>query len=823
MTNKINIYDIKLESRALSQKSDEELSLKAEKLKKRAKTETLNALLVELFGLVQEISSRKLGLKHFDTQLEAGLFLHEGKIVEMKTGEGKTLVSTLPISLNALSKKGVHVITVNSYLAERDWKWMGKIYNILGLTSTILMPNTLLEKQLSYNSDITYLTSSELVFDYLRDSSARYLKDIAQRPFNFCLIDEIDSILIDESRTPLILSESTVGKNLNDLYLVKSVANALEKGLHFELDKKRKEINLTESGYKTAKNLLGRTTLYDKKSPFILNILSALKANHFFKRNKDYILLKNKIVIVDELTGRIMSDRRWSMGLHEAVEVKENCNLGGGTKTKSSITYQNFFALYPKLAGMTGTAKTAEHEFQDIYGLNVIVLPTVKKMIRKDLPDLVYETELAKWEAVLFQSKQCFEKGQPILIGTATIERSDFLSDLFNSANIPHQILNAKPENVARESEIIAQAGKMHAVTIATNMAGRGTDIVLGGNPIFSAKKKLWELLMPETQAQSNFKEFTQIIKKKNEVKFLENIIKNIPYSTESMKEDLASFYQILSASSYKKWKRENTVVKSLGGLFVLGTEHHEARRIDNQLRGRAGRQGDPGISRFFVSLEDELLQVFGGKKLAHWVEYLGPGKPLESKLITKSLEKAQNKVELYNYDLRKNVFEYDDILSLQRKQFFKARSEMLINNLYEDLLLRSSENLLDINLNHLQRDKNLAALALFYKPKKEQGKVPSYKEVWVSNDLRLGNANFYQKSLLKSARAADTLSILDFYWSEHIKKMAYIRETIHLRSYGQQNPLTEHNAEALKQLKVVLEEIRLSMIYFFLRSPINY
>ena len=411
------ISDIKAEATNLRQKTDEELLLKIEKIKKRAKIESLNNVLIEWYALVQEISSRTIGLRHFDTQLLAGIYLHEGKIVEMKTGEGKTLASTLPVALNALSQKGVHVVTVNDYLAERDKNWMGKVYKGLGLSVGLVKSSSdLAEKRTNYQSDITYLTNSELVFDYLRDSSSFYVNEIVQRSFNYCILDEIDSILIDEARTPLILSTVQGETNVKKLHLAKGIAELLDKEVHFEIDEKRREINLTEKGYQEVKLQLGKETLYDLEDPWILEILNALKAKYIFKLNKDYIVLKNKIIIVDEFTGRVMEDRRWSMGIHEAIEVKENVQIGDATKTKSSITYQNFFPLYPKLAGMTGTAKTAEKEFKDIYNLEVIVLPTAKPLVRKDLSDFVYQTELAKWKAVLDKSKECYAKGQPILI-----------------------------------------------------------------------------------------------------------------------------------------------------------------------------------------------------------------------------------------------------------------------------------------------------------------------------------------------------------------------------------------------------------------------
>jgi len=864
------IYEIKLESNKLSQKTDEQLKEAIEHVKKEFNVNKINNLkayseniIIKWFALVQEISFRKIGLKHFDTQLLAGLFLHQGNIVEMKTGEGKTLVSTLPVALNALSGKGVHVVTVNEYLAERDQKWMGKIYEGLGLSvGLVKSTNTTFEKQKSYQSDITYITNSELVFDYLRDNSAYNVNELVQRPFNFCLIDEIDSVLIDEARTPLILSNSKKSENKKKLYLAKAYADLLEKELDFQLDEKRKDINLTEKGYKKLLEKLGKKTLYDPKDAWILEILNALKAKYFFKLNKDYIILKNKIVIVDEFTGRIMEDRRWSMGLHEAIEMKEKVQIGGGTKTKSSITYQTFFPLYPKLAGMTGTAKTTEQEFQEIYNLKVIVLPTVKPLIRKDQPDLVYQTELAKWKAVLNESKNCFEKGQPVLIGTASIEKSEFLSDLFKFSKIPHQVLNAKPENLARENEIIAQAGKKYAVTIATNMAGRGTDIILGGNPIFEIKEQIFKLMMNSltlenlsdqfitkqlqtlitkeeenriTLLVTNIKEDYKCNKKLS--KQLINDIQNLPYSLDQCEEKLKILYNFLSPKFKQIWEKENTEIKNLGGLFVLGTERHETRRIDNQLRGRAGRQGDPGLSQFFVSLEDELIQIFGGNSIGKWVQFLIQDKdvPLESDFLTKSLENAQKKVELYNYDLRKNVFQYDEVLSLQREKIFEARKEIIFKNISPDFFFRLTEISFDElysenSLNNLENEFEALAGPYSFISQKSQlnvkearQKLKAYQEIWISYDLRFASGDLYQIGLLKNTKAFILLKILDFFWTEHIERMSYIRETINWRAYGQQNPLVEYNLEAFDSFKTMFAEIKSSMIYYYLNRPINY
>ena len=827
------IFDIKTECSNLESKTDEELNFCIEKLKKRTKNESLNNLIVPWFALVQEISYRKIGLKHYDSQLLAGLILHEGKIVEMKTGEGKTLASTLAVSLNALAGKGTHVVTVNEYLAERDQKWMGKIYNGLNLTvGLVKSENSLTEKKKSYNSDITYVTNSELVFDYLRDSSAFNKNEIVQRPFYYCVIDEIDSILIDEARTPLILSSFLGDINLNKLYLAKSVAKILEKNKDFQIDEKRKDINLTEEGYQKTKTLLGKKSLYEADDPWILEILNALKAEYIFKLNKDYIVLNNKILIVDEFTGRIMEDRRWSLGIHEAIEIKEKVELGGGTKTKSSITYQNFFTLYPKLAGMTGTGKTTEKEFQDIYNLEVVVVPTAKTMIRKDLSDLVFQTELAKWKAVLNQSKECFQKGQPILIGTSTVEKSEFLSDLFKISKIPHQILNAKPENVKRESEIVAQAGERFTVTIATNMAGRGTDIILGGNPYFKVKQKLIEYLIDKTieitpEIKIIIENIVDEYKQKSSIEVLQKDLQNLPYSIENCLTNLKEFYNVLYKEIYINWENENKIVKELGGLFVLGTERHETRRIDNQLRGRSGRQGDPGISQIFVSLEDDLIKVFGGDSIKRWVEYLLQDKdsPLESNLLTKSLENAQEKIELYNYDLRKNIFEYDDILNNQRKQIFSARKEILTENIYENLFLRYGESFFDNKI--VQENDNFENwfdCYSNYHNSKLENKLDNkelYNEIWISNDLKRSEGNIYEPGFLKITRSPNILEILDYYWTEHIERMSYIRETISWRSYGQQNPLVEYNIEAFKSFKLFFSEIRSCMLYSFLNNPL--
>lgn len=834
------ISEIKTESLRLRELNEEDLEREIEKVRKLSQKESLEKIKEKWFALVQEVAFRKIGLRHFETQLLAGLFLHEGNIVEMKTGEGKTLASTLPVALNALSKKGIHVVTVNEYLAERDQKWMGKIYNGLGLTvGLVKSTSTTKQKQDSYSQDITYITNSELVFDYLRDNSAYNQNELLQRPFSYCLIDEIDSILIDEARTPLILSTAAESANLEKLLLARNLANDLQKDVHFEVDQKRREINLTEIGHKFLLKRLNKKSLYDPTDPWILDILNALKAEYIFKSFRDYLVSNNKIFIIDEFTGRIMEDRRWSLGIHEAIEVKENVSLRSGTKTKSSITYQNFFTLYPKLAGMTGTAKTTEKEFRDIYGLNVIELPTFKPMIRQDLSDCVYQSEVSKFKAVLQKAKESYTTGQPILIGTSNVAKSETLSLLFKENEIPHKLLNAKPENVNRESEIVAQAGQRYAVTIATNMAGRGTDIILGGNPTFQVKQILIESLFEKKnllQKDSSFEDLITIVLKDYhfELEKLERDILNLPYSLESCKQSLQILYEYLYKKNYIIWEQENRLVKQLGGLFVLGTERHETRRIDNQLRGRAGRQGDPGKSQFFLSLEDDLLKIFGAESIGRWMNFLVEDKdsPLESNQLTNSLEAAQKKVELYNYDLRKNIFQYDEVVNTQRKQVFQGRNEILSNNNIEEIFLRYGEYLFD----ELTKKSSVLSSIEFSSRLEEffdsystyflftLEKIPSfdfYKEIWISNDLRFAQSNFYQLAFLKNTRSVKILKFLDNYWTEHLERINYIRETITWSSYGQQNPLVEYNLKAVESFKVMFEQIRLSMLYSFLSKPI--
>lgn len=813
------LYQIKSKAENLKTKTEEDLVFFREKLLKSEPS----LIQLDWFALVQEISARKLGLRHFDPQLLAGLFLSEGKVIEMKTGEGKTLASTLAISYKALEKKGVHAITVNEYLAERDENSMGKLYKALGLTSALIKnSDSLLKKQKSYQADISYLTNSEVVFDYLRDCTAYDSSELVQRPFFFCVIDEIDSILIDEARTPLILSTSSgdtrednfsaisltsssfsnISNPTKKIFIANSLAKFLEKDRDFILDEKTKDISLSQEGYKKSQNYLQVSNLYDPSNPWMLYILNALKANYSFKKNKDYMIKNQKIVIIDEFTGRIMEDRRWNKGLHEAIEAKEKLSVGEETKSKISITYQNFFPLYPSFSGMTGTAKLIEKELKTIYNRKVIVLPTVKPLIRKDLQDLIFVSQTAKWKAVLTQSKKCFETGQPILIGTTSIEKSEFLSDLFKLANIPHKLLNAKPENVKSENQIIAQAGELYAVTIATNMAGRGTDILLGGNLEFRTKQQISQTLtklieFPKLTSKSKSLETSDIseINKNKEIEFIQNIekdyknqkenlikqIDNLPYSLEETKPSLYKFYNYLFTKNFETWKKQNQKVKELGGLFVLGTERHENRRIDDQLRGRSGRQGDPGSSQFFISLEDELLQNFGGKTLQQWVKNFleEEDAPLESSALTRSIKSTQEKVENYNYEIRKNVFDYDENTNFQRLIFFNSRKSLLENPNYFQLFLRYKEN-----------SKNFL----------------DFLSIWRKTDLETSFLKTYGLEIFPQ----EILNSLDNLWTQHSENLEFMRDTINWRAYGMQNPLIEYNIRSFELFQKIFSTIEL-------------
>ena len=631
LINQINILENELKTL-----TDSELRAKSLKLKKQYESDqNLNSLIAESFALTREASVRTLGLRHFDVQLIGGLVLNDKKIAEMKTGEGKTLVATLPAFLNALTKKGVHIVTVNDYLANRDQVSMGQIYRFLGLDTGLIQDGMATsERRINYNADITYVTNYEVTFDFLRDNMALNLSDVVLRPFNYCIIDEVDSILIDEAQTPLIISNN-IQTPVDKYIIAAEITDYLELNTHYKVDEKNKNVILTEEGSKQIEKILSIQDLYDPRDPWIPYIINSLKANALYFNNVHYIVQNNRIIIVDEFTGRIMPDRRWGDGLHQAIEAKEKLPIRQKTETVAAITYQNFFLLYPKLSGMTGTGKTAEIEFEKIYNLSVEEIPTAKPAQRKDLPDLIYKDQFSKWNAIAQACHKISTKGQPILIGTTTVEKSEMLAQLLNEYKLSYQILNAKPENVRRESEIVAQAGKKGSITIATNMAGRGTDIILGGNINFKIQKKLYDILtlsknyklskktnILESSLLNQFEGSSQkflsvLLSLLNDQKFLalsdldilrilrENDRISIPVT--SYQCSIRFLINELISYNKKHQEQENKIVKNLGGLYIIGTERNDSRRVDNQLRGRCGRQGDPGTSRFFLSLDDNL------------------------------------------------------------------------------------------------------------------------------------------------------------------------------------------------------------------------
>ena len=625
------------------------------KTDRKLEKEALDKILPEAFATVREAGKRVLNMRHFDVQLIGGYFLHNGHIAEMRTGEGKTLVATLPAYLNALTGKGVHVITVNDYLAKRDSEWMGKIYKFLGLSVGVILSGgrtaeDFMAKKAAYDCDITYGTNNEFGFDYLRDNMATSLDMLVQRPYNYAIIDEVDSILIDEARTPLIIS-GRLEKSAETYQLMAKVAPQLEKVKDYEVDEKNKNIILTEDGIDRAQEIIGVKDLFDINTQYAHHLLQALKAKELFVRDTDYVVKNGEVVIVDEFTGRLMEGRRWSDGLHQAIEAKEGVKIQDETQTLASITFQNLFRLYPKLAGMTGTAMTEEAEFGKIYNLEVTTIPTNKPDIRINYPDVIYKTERAKFNAVVDDIIRMHKIGRPVLVGTISIEKSEYVSSLLKQKGIPHHVLNAKHHE--KEAYIIAQAGRVGAVTIATNMAGRGTDILLGGNAEFLAKDMLDSKgITPESPNYEEEKE---------------NALKEARSITEA----------------------EHAKVVEAGGLHVIGTERHESRRIDNQLRGRAARQGDPGSTRFFLSLEDNLMRIFGGDKITALMNMLNVEEDLaiENTLITKQIQSAQKKVETYHFDIRKSVLEYDDVMNIQREKFYAQRRKVLAGkNLSEDI-----------------------------------------------------------------------------------------------------------------------------------------
>lgn len=793
---------------------DLQLKGKTEEFKMRITNgESLDSVLPEAFAVVREATKRVLGMRHYDVQLIGGMILHSGKISEMKTGEGKTLMSTLPIYLNALTGKGVHIITVNDYLAKRDRDTMSELYDFLGLSSGVVVASiSPEERKAAYEADITYGTNNEFGFDYLRDNMVHEMESKVQREHNYAIVDEIDSILIDEARTPLIISgaaeETTHWYNVFSEVVtrltrsvktetIKDKKNTVipaEDWEDYEVDEKAHTVTMTEKGVKNVEKMLKLDNLYSPETVELTHFLSqALKAKELFKRDRDYIVNdKGEVIIVDEFTGRLMEGRRYSDGLHQAIEAKEKLEVAGENQTLATITLQNYFRMYKKLSGMTGTAKTEEEEFKQIYRLPVVIVPTNMPVIRKDFPDVIYMTGRAKYNAIVAKIQELFEKGQPVLVGTASIQHSEELSDLLKRSKIPHELLNAKHHE--REAEIIAQAGRYKTVTIATNMAGRGTDIKLGGDPEMLASKV----------AEKGTDEYKSIIE------------------------------------IYKKDCEENKkAVIAAGGLFILGTERHESRRIDNQLRGRGGRQGDPGASEFYLSLEDDLMRLFGGDRLKMFMNSfkMPEDEEIRSKMITRSVENAQKRVESRNFSIRKNLIEYDDVSNKQREIIYKQRDKVLRNeNLKEfiqGMMLETVEDLVDTSLNGESRSQwnfdflreKLRENYDYTLPENTQDMDKKEIIETINNDL-LAIYNNKEKSVdedtFRKIENYIMLEVLDQRWRENLKDLTELREGIHLRSYAQKNPVSEYKIISADIYNEMIDTIKREVSSFMIKIRIN-
>ena len=849
LINQINSLETNLKTL-----TDTELRNKTFQLKKQYKEKRdLNTLIAESFAITREASFRTLGLRHFDVQLIGGLVLNSGKISEMRTGEGKTLVATLPAVLNALTNKGVHIVTVNDYLASRDQISMGQIYRFLGLNTGLIQEDmNFRERQQNYAADITYVTNNELAFDYLRDNMASNLNQVVLPPFNYCIVDEVDSIFIDEAQVPLIISQAV--ETCIDKYIVAAeVAEYLEVNVHFKVDEKNRNIILTEQGTTQIEKILQIEDLYNPNDPWIPYILSAIKATALFFRNVHYIVQNNQIVIVDEFTGRIMPDRRWNEGLHQAIEAKESVPIRQNTETAASITYQNFFLLYPKLSGMTGTAKTSELEFEKIYGLSVEEIPTARTNLRKDLPDFVYKDSLTKWTAIAKECKSIAKTKQPILIGTTTVENSEMLADLLKEYQLSYRLLNAKPENVKRESEIVAQAGEIGSITIATNMAGRGTDIILGGNITFKVRKQLYKIIVYyksqkvlTTDIEFTSQKVLSVLKSLfTESKFLSlsstgilkflNEIDQIRIPKTAYECSIKFLLTQLSQFEKKTQTLNNKIVKNLGGLYIIGTERNNSRRIDNQLRGRCGRQGDPGTSRFFLSLEDSLFRNFGSSNLQNFMQsQLLDDLPLESNLLTKSLDAAQKRVEERDYDGRKYLFDYDDILNKQRNIVYYERRKLLESQSLRQTILAYGEQVIKDIINLLKDDKfykDGSGIEELFKTRlvslkydlntldSFELKTYLFQEFWLSYETKVLEFEICEIGLIRSFERTIILYYTDIAWKEHLQKIALLRDAVGWRSYGQRNPLFEFKEEAYNLFQNRNVTVRHLLIRDFLHS----
>jgi preprotein translocase subunit SecA len=792
---------------AVAALSDAALAEKTIELKRRhAEGDGLEELLAEAFAVVREAAKRTVRMRHFDVQLIGGMVLHEGKIAEMKTGEGKTLVATLPAYLNALTGKGVHIITVNDYLASRDAEWMGKIFRFLGLTVGVNLPNLQPEvKRAAYAADITYGTNNEFGFDYLRDNMAMHVEERYQRGLPYAIVDEVDSILIDEARTPLIISGQA--EDRTELYQRMNAVPPLlerqreEKGAgDFWVDEKGQQILLSESGHQKAEEILGRigllpegASLYEPAYINLVHLLYAsLRAHHLFHRDQHYVVQDGEVIIVDEFTGRLMHGRRWSDGLHQAVESKEGVAIQNENQTLASITFQNYFRMYGKLAGMTGTADTEAYEFQEIYGLEVVVMPTHRPMVRIDRLDQVYRTTKEKYQAVINDIRSCQERGQPVLVGTTSIENSELIASMLAREKLEHQVLNAKQH--AREAEIVAQAGRPEMITIATNMAGRGTDIVLGGN----------------VEKQCDLVEATAGLDPEEKRRRIETL--------------------------REEWEQLHGRVVRAGGLHIIGTERHESRRVDNQLRGRSGRQGDPGSSRFYMSLEDPLLRIFAGDRINKIMVMLKmpEGEAIEHSMVTRSIESAQRKVEARNFDIRKQLLEYDDVSNDQRKTIYSLRNEILESpNVSQRIAELRAGVIGDLFRMHVPADSV-----------EEQWDIPGLEVVlksdfnlglplrsWLEQEPDLGDEALLERIVAKADEAYGAkvptgaedsfrhyeryvmLQILDAHWREHLAALDHLRQGIHLRGYAQKNPKQEYKREAFELFGVMLEGVKLEVV----------
>jgi preprotein translocase subunit SecA len=773
---------------AVSALSDQRLKNKTSEFKGRlAAGETLDDILPEAFAVVRESSKRVLKMRHFDVQLLGGIILHEGVIAEMKTGEGKTLVATLAVYLNALEGKGVHVVTVNDYLAKRDSQWMGKLYNFLGLSVGVIVHGlTDEQRQFSYNSDITYGTNNEFGFDYLRDNMKYEFSQFVQRELNYAIVDEVDSILVDEARTPLIISGPSE-ESTDKYYKIDKIIPKLQKEIDYTIDEKARTVILTEEGNIKAEKLLGAGNLYDPANiELVHHVLQGLKAYTLFKCDVDYVVKDGEVLIVDEFTGRLMPGRRWSDGLHQAVEAKEGVKIASENQTLATITFQNYFRMYNKLAGMTGTAATEAEEFAKIYNLDVLVVPTNQPMIRHDSPDMIYKSETGKFHAVIRDIEEGNAQGRPVLVGTISIEKSELLSSMLKKRGIKHSVLNAKYHE--KEAEIIVQAGRSRAVTIATNMAGRGTDIILGGNPEAVAKDMLKD-------------------------------------KTEYSDEDLAE--AIREAEKQCATDREKVV--ALGGLHIIGTERHESRRIDNQLRGRAGRQGDPGSSRFYLSLEDDLMRIFGSDRISGLMGKLGMDEdvPIENRMVSSAIENAQKRVESQNFDIRKHLLEYDDVMNKQRKEIYAYRKEILQSQDIKDkILLMIDEIVEEIISVHCPEDQNGGEWDM------KGLKDSLYGTFSVSIDAALDNFEIFKDTVFSEVKKAYekkedeagsdmmrylermmVLQVVDSQWKDHLLAMDHLKEGIGLRGYGQRDPLVEYKKEAFDMFSEMSGRISFEII----------